>query len=250
MTKKITTSLFAALVTLLSIGAANAAPATAVGDTKVNSMDVKNGQLKLENFGGYGDGFSRDGTGWRNNTELSYGVNDWLKVGAYTVLDKKVGGKTRYDKTELVSVIRTSTQNEAGVDTGFYLSYDINHLAPNDAVGAIFLVRHTFDSLSVLGNFGLKREVGARSSDNLAGSFDFGVYQKVESMNLRVGAEYFSDISSLENPGKYDSQNHRAGPVVKWKIPGTPVGVELGWLVGLSDSAPDNVIKYQLDYTF
>lgn len=250
MKKKITTSLFTALATLLSISAAHAAPATAVGDTKVNSMDVKPGVWKLENFGGYGEGFSKSGTAWRNNTELSYGVNDWLKLSAYGVLDKKVGGETRYDKTELVSVIRTSTQSEAGVDTGLYLSYDVNHLSSNDAVGAIFLVRHTFDSLSVLGNFGFKKEVGSRSSDDVAGSFDFGVYKTLESMDLRVGAEYFSDIASVEDMGKYDEQNHRAGPVAKWKIPGTSVGVELGWLVGLSEDAPDNVIKYQLDYTF
>lgn len=224
---------------------------TGVGDTKVNSPSVTKDQLKLEAFGGLGWGFDgRDGIGFLNNTELSYGVTDWLKLSAYAVHDKRVDQKTRYNKTELVAVVKTSDQKSALADTGLYFSYDINHLGPNDAVGTIFMVRRAFEPLTVLANFGVKKEIGARSANDASGSLDVGFYRDIDDKGTRLGLEYFSDIVSLDEPGKYDEQNHRAGPALKYAISGTPFGVEIGWLAGLSEAAPDNVIKYQIDYKF
>jgi hypothetical protein len=67
-----------------------------------------------------------------------------------------------------------------------------------------------------------------------------------------AGFEAFGEIEKIANdPPSTDEQEHRIGPVAlfeadlgKWG----EIGIELGFLFGLTDATPDNTFKFNLEY--
>ena len=64
-----------------------------------------------------------------------------------------------------------------------------------------------------------------------------------------VGVEMFNDFGNLRTTHGFDSQQHRAGPVMTGEIT-DGLGYQTGALAGLSDNAPDFAVKFWLSYRF
>jgi hypothetical protein len=64
----------------------------------------------------------------------------------------------------------------------------------------------------------------------------------------RVGVQLFDALNSTARFGSFDEQRHQLGVFARAK-PGKRLGVEAGWLFGLSGAAPDADVRLILTYS-
>jgi len=90
-------------------------------------------------------------------------------------------------------------------------------------------------------NFGPNSESGTGSC--LAWLTTYRMDQKFEP-----GFEHYADLGTLDDWKGFDNQGHQLGPVIQGKLGW--VRYDTGFLVGISNAAPDTTVKLNLEYEF
>jgi hypothetical protein len=92
------------------------------------------------------------------------------------------------------------------------------------------------DRWQLRANFLTGREFGSGSNSGLLLETRAQATYRLNN-GTRIGLEMFNDLNYTTDMGSFDDQAHQLGPIVKTGIGGW--GVELSYLIGLSDGAAD-----------
>ena len=91
-------------------------------------------------------------------------------------------------------------------------------------------------------------EVGEDSESGLNAEWRMQATYAVTD-DTRVGLESFNDFGRLADLSGYSDQSHTIGPVVKGKLP-NGFFYETGYRAGISDAAPDHLVKFFIGKDF
>lgn len=93
----------------------------------------------------------------------------------------------------------------------------------------------------------LAREIGARAQ----GGVQIEAREElsfIAAPKTRVGVQLFHGLNSTARIGGFDDQRHQLGVFARSKV-ARRIGVEAGWLFGLSDAAPDADLRVIFTYS-
>jgi hypothetical protein len=122
---------------------------------------------------------------------------------------------------------------------------DGRHVTIADKAEAKLLLAKDVNKTRNVVNVGVERDFGDNSRDETKFLTSLSSrYQMVPS--FEPGIEVYNNWGSVSESSDFDDEDHRAGPVAYGKL--GPVKYQLGYLFGLSDSAPDGTTKAVLEY--
>lgn len=244
-------ALMAAPVTLQSAHAAS--PIGNVGTAKADegafSAELRTGFT-------FDDAGSSNDERFRIRQHIDYGFSDWYAVRIVTEQDKQQGADFDFRSITFENRFQIFERDVHGWDGGVRVIYgvgagggqsdeiDIRFIA-NVPIGENWEWRH---------NTILEHEVGSNADDGLIleqrnqltrriGNFIPGVAK------TRVGVEMFNDFGNLRDDAGFDGQDHQIGPVMKADFP-NGVYFQAGYRAGLSDDAPDHLLKFFIGRKF
>jgi len=96
------------------------------------------------------------------------------------------------------------------------------------------------DEWQLRGNVLVGREFGAESGSGLLLETRAQATYRLDN-GTRVGLEMFNDLNTTADMGGFDEQGHQLGPIIKTGLGGW--NVDISYLAGLSDAAPDHDIR-------
>lgn len=252
MLYKLSTALCASLA--LSLSSAHAASPIGNAGTAV----ANKGEFSYELRMGYQfdeDNPREDGR-FRVRQHIDYGFSDWYAVRIVAEQDRRDGDELDFTGLTIENRFQIFEKDEHGWDGGVRAIY-IFGTSPGDPDEVdVRLIANVpvGDNWSFRHNTILEHEIGDNAAD--------GVLMELRTQMVRdfrpndsffskvsVGVEMFSDLGELNNVGSFDDQNHQIGPVVKANF-GKGAYLQFGYRAGLSDDAPDNILKLFLGRKF
>ncbi|MGE5319230.1 MAG: hypothetical protein ACM3KD_03525 [Hyphomicrobiaceae bacterium] len=240
---KSTAAVLAALG-LLCLQSAHADPAD-----YIYTPTVEKGEKEVDFKYGTSDSEPRHSMGMLG---LGYGANDWWFTEVYVKYAKQ-GGNTRYDAFEWENKFQLTETGKYPVDVGLITEIEV----PRDRdegtelkVGPLFQTE--FGKLQLNANVLFeKRFNAAESSATQAG------YQWQAKYRWKTAFEY--GVQGIGEWGPWDKwepaseQTHKMGPAVfgKLHVGGRQsIRYNAAWLFGVSNAAPDNTFRLQVEYEF
>lgn len=214
---------------------------------KIYSPIVEKGELELEARGGYtiDDDPNEDGA-LKQKYAIGYGVTDYWFTEVYTILENEPGEDTEFTEIEFENRFQLFEQGQYWIDTGLYFAYE--HSLEDNGNGkfeAKILLEKTTNKfihdLNII--FEKEFESDHEFESGIAWSSRYRWNQKFEP-----GLEYFADFGEIGEGLSFDEQKHLLGPVFYGKI--GPIKYDIGYLLGLSDQAPDGLFKWIIEYEF
>ena len=187
---------------------------------------------------------------FRIRQHIDYGFTDWYAVRIVTEQDRRDGDAYDFTGLTVENRFQLFERRKHGWDGSVRLIYIFGaspgepdeidtRLIANVPIGEKWAFRH---------NTILEREVGDNAADGvllelrtqLMRKLPFDASGPLDRVSL--GAEMFSDFGELQNAGGFDDQNHQIGPVMKayWD---NGAYLQFGYRAGLSDDAPDHILK-------
>lgn len=234
---------------LFSIGlVALVLPQQAHATKKVYTPYVDVGELEIEWKGGYDfdDDADKDGA-WKQKLGVGYGFTDFWFSEIYAEVEREgeSGANTELTAIEWENKFQLTEQGEYWLDTGVLteLKYNTNDGADKFEIKGLF-AKDTGD-FSHAANIIAEREFGDHSSDET----EFGLAWSTRYRYMpefEPGIEIYSEFGSLSNGSDFDEEKHRIGPVAYGHI--GHFAYDVGYLVGISEAAPDGTLKALLEY--
>lgn len=211
----------------------------------VTSPYVTKGKATVEWRGGYETDDDEDDL-FKTRNQFSYGFTDFYEA--------KISVDTRNDEDgdfsdfDIENKFQLLPKGEYFIDLGLRLDYTHSLNGSADEIGGKILFAKKTGKIAHLLNLETGREVGEDSSDDWTYGLSYGVsYPLTDTLSL--GGEWYSDFGTFEDDSdEFDEQDHRVGPVLY----GTAgqFKYQTGVLAGVSDSAPDALIKAIVSYSF
>jgi hypothetical protein len=252
-----------------------AAPAQA--QFEVKSPVVEQGVLELEALGSAQWGFSEEeeeeedddddddeGLGieageddeedQRQGYEFSvgYGVTDFWKPELALVLEQRKHRDLKADAIELENTFQVLPTDAYFVNAGLLFAYEASLRDDVHALELGPLLQLPLGRLTNTGNAFFEKQYGDDRETSTVG-FEYA-WQSVFDIagGLGLGFEAFGEIEKIANdPPSTDEQEHRIGPVALFEAElgeWGEIGIELGFLFGLTDETPDHTFKFNLEY--
>lgn len=207
-------------------------------------------------------GFTFDDSGSSNDERfrlrqhIDYGFSDWYAARIVIEQDKQQSADFDFRSVTFENRFQFFESDTHGWDGGVRVNYgvsagggqsdeiDIRFIA-NVPIGENWEWRH---------NTVLEYELGGNADDGLnlelrnqltkvVGNFIPGTNK------TRVGIEMFNDFGNLRDDAGFSAQDHQIGPVMKAYFP-KGVYIQAGYRAGLSDDAPDHLLKFFVGRNF
>lgn len=222
-----------------------ATPATAAV-LSVSSPDVTAGELSFE----AGVGFERSSSEYAEYAfEIAYSPTAfWNTALEFSAED--ISGDVQYAVTAWKNTLQFLKQDDgAAFSAALRLQYEAAHVdGEADELVARLLLRRDDAALSYRLNFGVEREVGADADSELIGDLRAAVRYDLGN-GFTPALEYLGDTGSLHTLQRFESQDHRLGPVLYTDI-SDRLRLGTGYYAPLSDGAPDHTFKLTLEASF
>lgn len=238
------TSLFTFLIGVTALAGAGAAHATKT----VTKPYVTKGELEVEWKGGvtHDDEDEEQDGGWEQKAAVAYGVTESVQVEVEGEVEKDGDSDdAEFTALALETKIQLTEQGEYWADVGLKLEFEKDLQGGADKVEGKLLLAKDTGKLSHVANIILEREIGEDSGDEtelgLAWSSRYRYHESFEP-----GIELHSNFGGIGEGEGFDEQDHRIGPVVYGKI--GHFKYDVGYLIGVSDDAPDGTVKAILKY--
>lgn len=242
-------TVMAAMVVTGVAAGAMMVPVEAQAAKRVYAPYVEEGELELELRGSYDvdDNSAKDGA-QKHKISLGYGLTDKWFAEVYGEYEKSGvnGSDLDFTALEIENRFQLSEAGEHWLDYGLLVEYKMA-MEDNEADKAevILLLAKETGKFLHLANIILEKELGANSSDGTEAGISWGTRYRYSQM-FEPGFEIHSDFGALQDSKPYDQQKHMVGPVAYGKI--GSFKYDAGYLVGLSDAAPDGEFKWILEY--
>lgn len=229
---------------LLLIAMALCGPAHAT--KTVTSPYVHEGESAVEWKGGYE---MEDGSNdnWEMEASVAHGVTSWWETELAVELEHD-GGASETDVTGAAweNKFQLAPKGAFFVDPGLKIEYGKNLQGGPDEFQAKLLLAKQIGDFGNKANFNFGHELGEDAADDWEYGFAYALTYDY-SEEFQFGAEWYSDFANFS--GDFDDEGHQLGPVMYGEI-GESVGYELGMLFGVSDAAPDGLVKAVIEYEF
>lgn len=181
--------------------------------------------------------------------EIGYGItNNWaVELGGEW---EKDGGKGyKHSASEIENIFQFTETGEYWLDVGAKLAYEAAHPKGSaDKVESYLLLAKNWSKFSSLVNVGFDKEIGSNSNQNPVGVLKFMTkYNYTKILNPAI--EYYGNFGEITHTQNFDNQRHSIGPALYGSL-GKGVKYEFGTIFGVSKTAPDAMIKFNLEYEF
>jgi high-affinity iron transporter len=224
------------------------APSKAFATDNVTSPYVEKGELELEWKGGLthdDDDDEQDGA-WKQKASVGYGFTDRLQMEIEGEVEKEGDdGNTEFSALALEGKLQLTERGQYWADVGLKGEYEFNMLGDADKIEGKLLLAKDTGQFSHKANLSLEREVGEDSEDETEGGFAWSSRYRYNAA-FEPGFELHSEFGDISNTGDFDEQGHKLGPVFYGKI--GHIKYDVGYLAGISDSAPDGTFKAIIEY--
>ena len=230
---------------LALVAALPAAPARAT--LRIYSPNVEYRELELEWRARY-ESDAREALDGRQVHKLAvgYGVLPRLFLEVYGELERSVEDEFELEAVEMEARIQIFEPGQYWLDAGLHVEYEM----PVEAGGTDELV---FQVLLEKGHGRLLHRTNLRLDRDLESGAKVGSGLAWGSRlrlgpSLEPGVEYHARFGPLSGGTPFAAQAHLLGPVIYGKL--GRVKYDLGYLFGLSDAAPDGMVKWIIEVEF
>ncbi|RMG44857.1 MAG: hypothetical protein D6719_01140 [Candidatus Dadabacteria bacterium] len=233
----------AALAVVLAAGILAVFVNRAYAIDKIYSPVVHEGETEVEWRGKYQADPSGD---MKNKLEVGKAWTDRFSNSLILEVNKQEGEEFKATELALENVYQLFEQGKYWLDAGLYFEIGAD-LTGNDShklEGKLLLEKGGTDYLS-RANIIVERKVGGGASDETEGEFAFSLRSRL-GQHFEPGFEWFSEIEDLKKWGSFDEQEHFIGPAVYGRY--GFFWYELAYLFGVSDEAPDGVLRWTFEY--
>jgi hypothetical protein len=183
---------------------------------------------------------------------VGYGFTDFWKPELALVLEQRKGRDLKADALEFENTFQVMPTDAYFVNAGLLVAYE--HSLRDDVQAVEFgpLVELPLGRLTNTGNAIFEKSFGGDRESPTIG-FEYA-WQSVFDIagGFGAGFEAFGEIEKIANdPPSTSDQEHRIGPVALFGAElgdWGEIGIELGFLFGLTDATPDNTFKFNIEY--
>ena len=183
---------------------------------------------------------------------VGYGVTDFWKPEVALVLEQRKHRDLKADAIEFENTFQVLPTDAYFVNGGVLVAYE--HSLRDDVQAVEFgpLVQLPIGRLTNTGNAFFEKQFGGERETGTVG-FEYA-WQSVFDIigGLGAGFDAFGEIEKIANdPPSTDEQEHRIGPVALYETElggWGEIGIELGFLFGLTDGTPDNTFKFNVEF--
>ena len=238
-----------ALSGLAVLAADRAQAASPIGNA--GTAVVNEGAFSVEQRMGYlfDEENPREDNRFRMRQHVDYGFTDWYAIRIVAEQNKRQDESLDFTGVTFENRFQLFERRKHGWDGSLRLIYifgagggepdevDIRLIA-NAPIGENWAFRH---------NTIIEHEIGDNAADGFLMEFRTQLMRNipVEIDGVRrvsFGAEMFSDLGELEQPSRFNDQDHQIGPVMKASF-NNGAYLQFGYRAGLSDDAPDHLLK-------
>ncbi len=222
---------------------------TAYATDNVTSPYVEGGELEFEWKGGVthdDDDEEQDGA-WKQKASVAYGITNRVQLE----VEGEIENPGDDDDTEFTAValegkIQLTERGQYWVDVGVKGEYEFNLEDEGaDKVEAKLLLAKDTGQFSHKANLIIEREVGDDSEDETEGGLALSSRYRYNTA-FEPGLEWYSEFGDMSHTSDFDDQGHKFGPVIYGKL--GQFKYDVGYLFGVSDSAPDGTLKAIIEY--
>ncbi|MDX2095572.1 MAG: hypothetical protein SFW64_06515 [Alphaproteobacteria bacterium] len=222
---------------------------------KIYAPYVTKGELELEYFGSV----SNDNNDSKDNAQkhqfaVGYGVTDYWFTEVYGKFSKPSQDNFQFSDVEWENIFQFTDRGEYWVDAGASLAYEWTPESDEaDKMEARLLLAKEIGRTSHLLNAKAEKEVGGGPRASLEGKLLWSSRYR-HTQTFEPGFEISSDFGELKHTGSFNEQKHAIGPAAYGKIPlnltdkADSLKYRVGYLVGVSDAAPDGDALLHLEY--
>ena len=183
---------------------------------------------------------------------VGYGVTDFWKPELALALEQRKGRDLKADAIEFENTFQVLPTDAYYVNAGLLVAFEASLRDDVQAVEVGPLLQLPIGRLTNTANAIFEQPFGDDRETATVG-FEYG-WQSVFDVagGLGLGFEAFGEIEKIANdPPSLSEQEHRIGPVALFEAElgeWGEIGIELGFLFGLTDETPDNTFKFNLEY--
>ncbi len=231
----------------LSINHAVAGPAD-----YVYTPTVEEGEREIDFK--YGTAKEADGTRSQQGTiGFGYGVNSFWFTEIYFKHERE--GDERLSLAEWENKFQLTETGKYFVDVGLITEIEAP-LNNNDApwelkVGPLF--QKEIGKVQLNGNILFEHKYGGEDNEDVT-ELGYQWQAKYRLMpEFEFGMQGMGEVGEWDHWENHNEQNHRMGPAVfgKFKLSNNyKIAYNAAWLLGVSDAAPDNTLRMQVEFEF
>ncbi|MCC7260791.1 MAG: hypothetical protein IT567_07135 [Alphaproteobacteria bacterium] len=186
----------------------------------------------------------------RQRATYGLGLDDRLQLFGRVVADRDHSPKDFLRQAELGGKYELTDGLGWPVDLAIYASALFNYESAHSRGYQLrLLMGKKHDRVSITSNLMLTNDFGNGIEHGLAEFRWRGVYGLGEDSPYAVGGEYFGKFGTPERLMFDRAQEHLAGPLLSYRFNDAATG-DLGMLFGLSDNAPDAMLKWRVSFSF
>lgn len=186
----------------------------------------------------------------RQRVTYGVGMTDRLQFFGRAVMEEDDSSRGLLRQTELGGKYELTEKGVWPLDMGIYASALFNYDAPHSRGYQLrLLMGKELGRMSYTSNLMLTNNFGNSWDDGAVELRWRGMYTLAEGSPYAVGLEYFGKFGSAGHMVVSRAQEHLAGPGLVYRFSNAASG-ELGVLFGVSDAAPDAMLKWRLSFSF
>lgn len=203
----------------------------------------------------FGTNKAQDGT-HVNVTSLGfgYGATEYWFTEVYLKREREGGDGLTIAEWE--NKFQLTETGKYAVDVGFITEIELplsDSKAPWELkVGPLFQTE--FGKLQLNGNVLFERKIGGEDEDQHVTELGYQVQAKYRyTPELELGVQGLGEVGEWNHWENTSAQNHRFGPAIFGKFAlghKQAIKYNTAWLFGLSDAAPNNTFRMQVEYEF
>jgi hypothetical protein len=185
---------------------------------------------------------------------FGYGVTDYWFTEVYLKRERESGEGLTLAEWE--NKFQLTETGKYAVDVGLITEIEApmnNSKEPWEIkLGPLFQTE--FGKLQLNGNVLLERKIGGNNNDHHITEMGYQLQAKYRfKPEFEFGAQGFGEMGEWNHWDSADEQNHRFGPAIFGKLAlGNKQAIKYNaaWLFGVSNAAPNNTFRMQLEYEF
>jgi hypothetical protein len=230
---------------MLCLQSAHAGPAD-----YVYTPTVEQGEKEIDFKYGTADSDPRAAAG---SVGLGYGANDWWFTEVYLKYARTGSDSFKYDAFEWENKFQLTETGKYPMDTGLITEIEVPHDRDEGIelkIGPLFQTE--FGKLQLNGNILLEMHINATPSSATQLGYQWQAKYRWQPQ-LEYGLQGFGSVGPWNHWDDSSVQSHQAGPAIFGKFStGSRQAIQYNaaWLLGLSDGAPDNTFRLQVELEF
>lgn len=230
-------------------------PQSAFAEKLVYQPYAETGEWEYETTGQYDfDPVKNKNAVQEYKNTIGYGVNSFwhteVEAEMETLPTDVTITRLKATHIEWENIFQLAPKDEYWLDPGIYLAYEVPLI--DKQVGKFegkILLEKDFHKISNVLNISFNKEVGGSAANpHIDGGISWSTKYRL-TQYFEPGFEYWNDFNAIAHQLDYNQQNHQVGPVFYGRLT-RHIKYNVGYLFGISDTAPRGELKWVIEYEF